>query len=53
MMGLLEGDGVRMPLLPLDEVPRATLASLLRGLGLVESVGGRFSTPQHAERVVA
>ena len=39
-MGLLDGDAVRAPLLPLDAEPRAALAGLLRRLGIVE-VGGR------------
>lgn len=42
MMGLLEGDGVRAPLLSLDANARETLAVLLRSLGLVEHVGGRI-----------
>jgi dihydrodipicolinate synthase/N-acetylneuraminate lyase len=44
-MGVLAHDAVRAPLLPLDEAPRARLAQLLRGLGLVESPGGRIATP--------
>jgi 4-hydroxy-tetrahydrodipicolinate synthase len=42
LMGLLDSDAVRGPLLPLDAGPRAALAETLRGLGLVESVGGRI-----------
>ncbi len=42
LMGLLDGDAVRAPLLPLDDGPRAALAETLRGLGLVEPVGGRL-----------
>jgi 4-hydroxy-tetrahydrodipicolinate synthase len=56
LMGLLERDAARMPLLPLDEAPRAALATLLRGLGLVEAVGGRFATERAvsaAKRAVA
>jgi 4-hydroxy-tetrahydrodipicolinate synthase len=45
LMGVLDRDVVRAPLLPLDEAPRARLAQLLRGLGLVESPGGRIATP--------
>jgi 4-hydroxy-tetrahydrodipicolinate synthase len=41
MMGLLSTDAVRPPLLSLDDAPRATLAAILRSLGLVEGVGGR------------
>jgi 4-hydroxy-tetrahydrodipicolinate synthase len=42
MMGILEGDAVRAPLLPLDTGPRAQLAEVLLAAGLVESVGGRM-----------
>jgi 4-hydroxy-tetrahydrodipicolinate synthase len=42
MMGILEGDAVRAPLLPLDAAPRALLAEVLLAAGLVESVGGRM-----------
>jgi 4-hydroxy-tetrahydrodipicolinate synthase len=41
LMGLLESDAVRRPLLPLDDSPRAALADVLRMLGLVEEGGGR------------
>jgi 4-hydroxy-tetrahydrodipicolinate synthase len=44
LMGVLERDVVRPPLLSLDDGPRARLAQLLRGLGLVESPGGRIAT---------
>ncbi|MBA2718764.1 MAG: 4-hydroxy-tetrahydrodipicolinate synthase [Chloroflexi bacterium] len=40
-MGLLDNDAVRAPLLTLEPEPRAALAALLRGLGVVESTGGR------------
>ncbi|MEX1173898.1 MAG: 4-hydroxy-tetrahydrodipicolinate synthase [Chloroflexota bacterium] len=43
LMGLLESDTVRGPLLPLDDAPRAALASTLRTLGLVEATGGRLA----------
>ena len=36
LMGILERDTVRGPLLPLDAAPRAALAMLLRTLGLGE-----------------
>jgi 4-hydroxy-tetrahydrodipicolinate synthase len=42
MMGLLDGDAVRAPLLPLDAEARAALAVTLRSLGLVEARGGRI-----------
>jgi 4-hydroxy-tetrahydrodipicolinate synthase len=44
LMGLLESDAVRAPLLPLEPGPRDILAATLRGLGLVEAVGGRIET---------
>ncbi|MBA3876987.1 MAG: 4-hydroxy-tetrahydrodipicolinate synthase [Anaerolinea sp.] len=44
LMGLLDSDAVRLPLLPLDAGPRAALAGLLRELGLVEGGGGRMAT---------
>ncbi len=43
LMGLLDGDAVRAPLLPLDDEPRAALAAVLRASGLVEPAGGRFA----------
>jgi 4-hydroxy-tetrahydrodipicolinate synthase len=42
MMGLLDGDAVRSPLLPLEGEARAALAVTLRSLGLVEARGGRI-----------
>jgi 4-hydroxy-tetrahydrodipicolinate synthase len=42
LMGLLDGDAVRPPLLPLDPDGRAALAVTLRSLGLVEARGGRI-----------
>lgn len=42
LMGLLDGDAVRRPLLPLDAEARAALAVTLRSLGLVEARGGRI-----------
>jgi 4-hydroxy-tetrahydrodipicolinate synthase len=41
LMGLLDGDAVRAPLLSLDADARATMAVTLRSLGLVEARGGR------------
>jgi 4-hydroxy-tetrahydrodipicolinate synthase len=41
LIGLLDGDSVRAPLLPLDPDSRAALAVTLRSLGLVEARGGR------------
>ena len=48
IMGLLESDMVRAPLLPIDEPGRAAMAATLRSLGLVEAAGGRI-----AERIAA
>ena len=42
LMGLLETDAVRRPLLPLTPESRAGLATTLRGLGLVDAAGGRI-----------
>ena len=42
LMGLLESDAVRRPLLPLDTEARSALALTLRSLGLVEARGGRI-----------
>ena len=43
-MGLLDTDAVRLPLLPLANEARANLVAVMRGLGLVESSGGRIRT---------
>ncbi len=43
LMGLLETDTVRAPLLPLDDDARLVLGSILRRLGLVEPSGGRIA----------
>src|SRR6266550_2622690 len=42
LMGLLDDDAVRAPLLRLDDEARSALAVTLRGLGLVEAAGGRI-----------
>ena len=42
LMGLLDEDVVRAPLLRLDDESRSALAATLRGLGLVEAAGGRI-----------
>ena len=44
MMGLLDDDAVRAPLLRLDPDARASLAVTLRSLGLVDTRGGRVLT---------
>lgn len=46
LMGLLDSDHVRAPLLPLDPDARAAMAVTLRSLGLVETGGGRFGAGQ-------
>jgi 4-hydroxy-tetrahydrodipicolinate synthase len=43
MMGLLDSDTMRRPLLPLDDRPREELGLLLRSLGLVAPPAGRGS----------
>ena len=42
LMGLIETDAVRMPLLPLADDARSALGTTLRMLGLVEASGGRM-----------
>src|SRR4249919_1086180 len=49
LMGLLDSDMVRAPLLPIDADGRAAMAVTLRRLGLVEAAGGRIA-PQLATR---
>jgi 4-hydroxy-tetrahydrodipicolinate synthase len=53
LMGLLESDMVRQPLLPLDPGGRAELAVTLRGLGLLETGGGRIATRATPREAVA
>jgi 4-hydroxy-tetrahydrodipicolinate synthase len=53
LMGLLESDMVRAPLLPLDEAGRAAMAATLRQLGLVEAAGGRITERLAAQEAVA
>ncbi len=50
LMGLLDTDAVRAPLLPLDPDARAAMAVTLRSLGLTEATGGRISTRVPATR---
>jgi 4-hydroxy-tetrahydrodipicolinate synthase len=45
LMGLLDRDAVRLPLLPLASEARATLLATLRDVGLAEARGGRMRTP--------
>jgi 4-hydroxy-tetrahydrodipicolinate synthase len=42
IMGLLDSDEVRQPLLPLTPASRADMLGVLRGLGLAEAAGGRI-----------
>ena len=48
LMGLLDSDAVRAPLLPLEADARAVMAGTLRTLGLLESTGGRMASPTMA-----
>ena len=43
LMGLIETDATRLPLVPLDEPARAALRATLRALGLIEAAGGRIA----------
>jgi 4-hydroxy-tetrahydrodipicolinate synthase len=53
LMGLLESDMVRAPLLPIDEPGRAAMAATLRQLGLVETTGGRITETETSREAVA
>ncbi|MEO8570850.1 MAG: 4-hydroxy-tetrahydrodipicolinate synthase [Chloroflexota bacterium] len=53
LMGLLESDMVRAPLLPIDEPGRAAMAATLRALGLIDSAGGRIAAPTTSREAVA
>ena len=53
LMGLLESDAVRGPLLPLDPDGRAAMAVTLRGLGLLETGGGRIGARTGSREAVA
>jgi hypothetical protein len=52
-MGLLDSDMVRAPLLPIDPDGRAAMAVVLRGLGLLETGGGRIATRPASREAVA
>jgi 4-hydroxy-tetrahydrodipicolinate synthase len=43
LMGLIDDDATRLPLLPLDDAARSALATTLRQLGLVDVAGGRIA----------
>jgi 4-hydroxy-tetrahydrodipicolinate synthase len=53
LMGLLDSDAVRAPLLPLDPDGRAAMAVTLRGLGLLATGGGRIATRSTNRAAVA
>ena len=53
LMGLLDSDAVRAPLLPIDPDGRAAMAVTLRGLGLLEIGGGRIATRTTSREAVA
>jgi 4-hydroxy-tetrahydrodipicolinate synthase len=53
LMGLLDTDAVRGPLLPIDPDGRAAMAVTLRGLGLLETGGGRIAAQRASREAVA
>jgi len=53
LMGLLESDAVRGPLLPMDPDGRTAMAVTLRGLGLLETGGGRIVGRSASREAVA
>lgn len=53
LMGLLESDMVRAPLLPIDEPGRTAMAVTLRALGLIDASGGRIAAPTTSREAVA
>ncbi|HEY6014064.1 MAG TPA: 4-hydroxy-tetrahydrodipicolinate synthase, partial [Candidatus Limnocylindrales bacterium] len=53
LMGLLDSDMVRAPLLQMDPDGRAAMAVSLRGLGLLETGGGRFAGRPATREAVA
>ena len=46
LMGLLDSDAVRAPLLPMEDAARDRLAAVLGAAGLVEADGGRIATAE-------
>jgi hypothetical protein len=52
-MGLLDTDAVRAPLLSIDPEGRAAMAVTLRGLGLLETGGGRIAARTASPEAVA
>jgi 4-hydroxy-tetrahydrodipicolinate synthase len=53
LMGLLDTDAVRAPLLSIDPDGRPAMAATLRGLGLLESGGGRIAHRADSREAVA
>ncbi len=53
LMGLLETDAVRAPLLPLEGDARAAMAVILRSLGLIDASGGRMTARTFTQEAVA
>lgn len=53
LMGLLDTDAVRAPLLPIDPDGRAAMAVVLRGLGLLATGGGRIAPRRSSREAVA
>ncbi len=53
LMGLLDSEMVRAPLLPIDGDGRAAMAVVLRGLGLLETGGGRIAGGAASREAVA
>jgi len=53
LMGLLDSDAVRAPLLPIDPDGRAAMAVVLRDLGLLATGGGRIASRRASREAVA
>ena len=53
LMGLIDTDATRRPLLPLEDGPRLALGRLLRSLGLVAPPAGRTAVPVVTGEAVA
>ena len=53
LMGLIDTDATRRPLLPLEDAPREALGRLLRSLGLVAPPSGRTADPMVDREAVA
>lgn len=53
LMGLLDSDAVRAPLLPLDADARSVMAALLRSSGLLDVAGGRIAAVRTTREAVA